>query len=99
MSDDGCSESFELEEEIYIEKSKSLNFEENKESSCSQILSNSCYSKKSKKEEDIRYYEFEIQQIKDISNIGIDIQDLTLLNIKDVTQIVKNQMKMSDMIY
>lgn len=66
MSDDGGSESFELEEEIYIEKSKSLNFEEKKESSCSQILSNSYYSKKSKKEEDIRYYEFEIHQIKDI---------------------------------
>ncbi len=67
-----------------------MNFEENKESSYSQNLSNSYYSKKSKKEEDIRYYEFEIQQIKDISKIGIDFQDLTLLNIKDITQIVKN---------
>ena len=77
-----------------------MNFEENKESEVfSQVLSNSYHSKKDKKEEDIRYYEFEIQQIKDISDIGLDIQDLTLLNIKDVTQIVKNQMKMSDMIY
>ena len=77
-----------------------MNFEENKESEgFSQLLSNSYHSKKDKKEEDIRYYEFEIQQIKDISDIGFDIQDLTLLNIKDVTQIVKNQMKMSDMIY
>lgn len=67
-----------------------MNFEENKESSYSQNLSTSYYSNKSKKEEDIRYYEFEIQQIKDISKIGIDFQDLTLLNIKDITQIVKN---------
>jgi hypothetical protein len=38
-----------------------MNFEENKESEgFSQLLSNSYHSKKDKKEEDIRYYEFEI---------------------------------------
>ena len=61
MSKNESSDSFELEEEIQIEKSKSMNFEENKESEgFSQLLSNSYHSKKDKKEEDIRYYEFEI---------------------------------------
>ncbi len=45
------------------------------------------------------YFEFEIQQIKDFNNKNIFQNELTLLEIKDVSQIVNFQMKLSDMIY
>ena len=45
------------------------------------------------------FFEFEIQQIKDFSNNNIFQNELTLLEIKDVSQIVNFQMKLSDMIY
>ena len=45
------------------------------------------------------YFEFEIQQIKDFKTKNIFQNELTLLEIKDVSQIVNFQMKLSDMIY
>ena len=45
------------------------------------------------------YFEFEIQQIKDFNNKNIFQNELTILEIKDVSQIVNFQMKLSDMIY
>ena len=49
MSKDESSDSFELEDEIHIEKSKSLILEDVKISeSYSKLLSNSYYSKKGK---------------------------------------------------
>ena len=48
------------------------------------------------KEELTRYYEIEIKQI---DKIGDQIDDLTYINIVDVTTIMKGQQKFSDSIY
>jgi len=46
----------------------------------------------------VRYFEFELQRIDDIQGCA-DFRDSTLLNIKDVTNVVKGQQKLSDSIY
>jgi len=49
-------------------------------------------------DKNIKYYEFEIQQIEEIPNFTSE-KNLTFLNIKDVTHIISSQQKKSDKIY
>jgi len=48
------------------------------------------------------YFEFDIRNAKDInmnSEHAEEMNDLTLLNIQDITQIIKNQLRFCDKIY
>ena len=59
------------------------------------------YEKYRKMESDtIKYFEFEIKQVKTFSGIDkVEMKDLTVLNIKDITKIVNYQQKFSDYTY
>ena len=96
------------DEAIYSESVKNIEYQEDKKSVDEDKYSttNLCYASYDMNFEANRiktlYFEFDIRNTKDInmnSEHGEEMNDLTLLNIQDITQIIKNQLRFCDKIY